>query len=76
MSDCFRCGGPMPPKLTLGCQPGDVDARTLYPPKAQYGRVTGRYYFRAYREGQIICVDPQDLAVSPDLWQVVESVQS
>lgn len=72
MPDCFRCGGAMPDKMTLGCQPGDVDAQCLYPPTAQYGRATGRYYFRPYRTGQVMCVDPRDLAISSDLWKAVE----
>lgn len=72
--DCLRCGSPMPPKMTLGCQDGDIDAQALYPPQAQYGRATGRYYFRTQRQGQMMCVDPRDLAVSADLWKAVETV--
>lgn len=64
----------MPDKMTLGCQAGDVDAQTLYPPQAQYGRATGRYYHRPYRQGQVMCVDAADLAVSGDLWKAVEVV--
>lgn len=76
MADCFKCGGAMPDKMTLGCQSGDVDAQTLYPPQSQYGRATGRYYPRAYRQGQVMCVDPRDLAVSSDLWKAVEVVSA
>lgn len=50
---------------------GDVLAITLYTPRPERGRVTGRVYNRVMAMGDQLWVDPRDLAAQPNMWQQV-----
>ena len=70
MPDCPRCGSQMLHPILDECQPGDIQARALYTPTRKQGLATGRLYPRTMGQGQILCVAPADIALSPDWWKV------
>lgn len=71
MAGCCGVTSGAPNANLTGAQEGDIPAQTLYAPMTQTGRATGRWYPRPLFAGQVIMVDPRDVAMCQDLWKAV-----